>query len=347
MRALPLLTLCLLLAACQSPPMAEQGWEMHVALQTQAKLGGCVVADFDTSRDDAEIVVTSSPGDVFMVRRAGEGWASELVAHFPGEMIQVAAGDLDPTNPGAELVCVGAAEGGEDDGGPGVAWFAWRDAKGWHHERLIQQDALIHGVAIGDFDKNRPGLEVMVAGYTRRATVIAKVEGAWKVVGSVELPGEAKGVAAGLSGAAVVCADGSLVEVRQEGSGWGQRVLRRFPAALARVSADPSSALFCANDGTLRNWSAGTVTELYRSTDRLRGAVVVDVDPNTPGKEICTAGYTGEITIMNPGTEGGVPRIIAWDDNRFHHLAAGRLPGLGTCLVGCGYSGRVLVVRPR
>ena len=103
---------CSLLVACTSRPYAESGWELHVALETQAKLGGCVVADLDPRHAGNEIAVTASTGHVYCVRRVGTGWATEIICHQEGEMIQVAAGDLNPEHPGDELICVGAARGG-------------------------------------------------------------------------------------------------------------------------------------------------------------------------------------------------------------------------------------------
>lgn len=340
---LGLLAIALLACACSSAPHTESGWQTLVALQTKAKLGGCVVADLIADEPGDEIAVVASTGTVFMVRRVGSDWMTELVCEMPGEMIQIAAGDLDPRIPGDELVFVGAKTGGEDDGGPGVAVYAWRQDDRWHHERILEDSKLLHGVAVGDFDPEHPGVEAMVAGYTHKAHVLGVGEGGWRKLAEVDVGAEAKGVAAGLGGAVVANADGSLVMVISHRSAWQSRVIGRYPAPLARLTADANEVIFCSNDGTLRRYASGETTELYSSSDRLRGAVVVDIDHTTAGVEIATAGYTGEVTVL----AAGKARVVAWDDNKFHHLAAGELPGLGTCLVGCGYSGRVLVVRRR
>lgn len=340
---LGLFALCLLACACSSPPYAESGWQLHIALETKAKLGGCVVADLVSDQPGDEIAVVASTGAVFLVRRVGAGWMTELVCTMPGEMIQVAAGDIDPQSPGDELVFVGAKTGGEDDGGPGVAVYAWRHDGHWHSERILEDAKLLHGVAIGDVDPAQPGAEAIVAGYTHKAHILGHGEGGWSKLAEVDVGAEAKGVAVGLGGAVVANADGSLVEITKQGQEWTSRELARYPAPLARVTASARDVHVCSNDGALRHYAAGETTELYRSSDRLRGAVVADLDLTSDGNEIATAGYTGEVTVIT----GSLPRIVAWDSDKFHHLAVGDLPGLGTCLVGCGYSGRVLVVRKR
>ena len=340
---LGLLAIWLFSCGCSSDPRGESGWQTFVALQTTAKLGGCVVADLVAEQPGDEIAVVASTGLVSMVRRVGGGWVTERVCEMPGEMIQIAAGDLDPNLPGDELVFVGAKTGGEDDGGPGVAVYAWRQGGRWHHERILEDSKLLHGVAVGDFDSDRPGVEVMVAGYTHKAHLLGIGEGGWRKLAAIDVGAEAKGVAAGLGGAVVANADGSLVRLLKRGSGWSSHVIARYPAPLARITANAGVVIVSSNDGVLRRYSSAGTIELYRSTDRLRGAVVVDLDPSVAGAEIATASYTGEVTVL----VAGEPRVVARDDDKFHHLAAGDLPGLGTCLVGCGYSGRVLVIRRR
>jgi hypothetical protein len=102
--------------------------------------------------------------------------------------------------------------------------------------------------------------------------------------------------------------------------------------------------LFCGNDGVLRLWQDGAVRELYASTERLRGAVIADLDPSRPGIEYATAGYDGRVVVVSEEDSTLTATVVGRDAERFHHLAVGDLPGLGTCLVACGYGGRVIVV---
>lgn len=338
-----LIVLPLLLAGCSIAPRAESGWRMLIALDATAKLGGCVAGDFLPEQPGEEIAVVASNGAVFMLRRVGTGWMRELVCQLPGEMIQVAAGDLDPDSPGDELVCVGASEGGEDDGGPGAVIYAWRQAGLWKHEKILEDARLVHGVAIGDVDPAREGLEVLVTGYTHKAHLLGRGESGWSKLGEVDIGAEGKGVAVGLGGAVCVNADGSMVEVVKQQGGWARRELGRFPHPLARVTANPREVVFCGNGGVLRRYSMGETRELFRAEDRLRGAVIADVDPNAAGPEICTASYTGEIVVI----AGGVDKVVGRDDDKIHHLCVADLPALGKCLVACGYSGRVLVFQRR
>ena len=59
MRAV-VLVLCLVASGCSSAGDADAGWETLVALETDAKLGGCVVADLDPAVPGCEIAVVAS-----------------------------------------------------------------------------------------------------------------------------------------------------------------------------------------------------------------------------------------------------------------------------------------------
>ncbi len=343
MRAVVLAS-CLFAWGCSSAVEAEAGWETLIALETDAKLGGCVVADLDPSLPGKEIAVVASTGAAYMVSHGEGGFVVEAICQLPGEMIQVAAGDLDPDHPGDELILVGAKQGGEDDGGPGVAVHAWREADGWRHQVVLEDEKLLHGVAIGELDPGHAGAEVMVAGYTHNAHLLGLSAGGWRKLAQVDVGAKAKGVAVGLGGAVVANEDGSLVALSLGEDGWACRPLARCPAPLARVTATAEEVLFCSNDGALRRHRDGETTELYRSPDRLRGAVMLEATDGSPSRQrLATASYTGEVVVLNDGEA----EVVARDDGKFHHLTSGELPGLGSCLVGCGYSGRVLVIRMR
>ena len=66
--------------------------------------------------------------------------------------------------------------------------------------------------------------------------------------------------------------------------------------------------------------------------------------------EMATVGYDGLIYVVtherDPDGAGFIVTRtpVGRDSDRFHHLAAGPIRGLGHVLVACGYSGRVIVV---
>lgn len=350
-----LILLAVASAACVSTASSIPAWEQFTAFNTPDKLGGCVVADLDHRYPGDEIGVVSSSGKVYVVRRDPElgTFAREIVAELPGEMIQCAAGDLDG-RPGTELYTVGIATGGEDDGGPGAAWRIRLGAEGWEADRIFEDEALLHAVAIGDLDPGHVGDELVLAGYTKRVHLLVPSGNVFASQRITELPGEAKGAAIGpdkdgLPALIVVCANGSAVRVRQEDDTWMRETIGLFDTALARVavSAD-GNVLIAGNDGNLRHIVAGETEYIECSADRQRGAVFADVDPLREGVELATAGYDGRILVISRKVVDGEIRYhitgAASDSDKFHHLAAGELPGLGAVLVACGYSGRVIVV---
>jgi len=327
-----------------------------------AKLGGCAVGDIDPTHPGNEIVAVVSDGSVLCIRREGEAWISERIAKLEGEQIQCAVGDLLPGHPGLELVTVGVAQGGEGDGGQGVAWLFMRGATGWEQSRIFTDTALLHAVAIGELDADGEGDELVLAGFSQRAHLLVAGEDGFTATLLGQLPGNAKGAAVGAGGVVVACDDGTLVLFTEEEEAWTGRTLGSWPGSgLARVAAGEQGALVCSNDGRLRyrqlaqGGGATSTLEVLAVEDRLRGAVLGDLDPTHPGFEFASAGYDGNVyltqltELKGPSISGLTPfsantHIIAHDDDRLHHLAFGELPGLGTCLVTCGYSGRVIVV---
>lgn len=362
--ALPIAALALLTSGCIATSHGAAWWQETV-LEVPTKLGGCAVGDIDPDHPGNEIAVVASDGRVYCIRHGPSGWIHEVVAELPGEPIQCAIGDLDPEHPGDELVTVGVVRGGEGDGAPGVAYLLQKEPGGSWSEPLplmLGGDAgtLLHAVAIGDADPQHPGNELVLAGFGRELYVLTR-QGTSDAQSDLagDLPGNAKGAAIGMGGVVVACDDGTLLAFHKGEQGWAGRVLETYPDALARVTATDASVLVSANDGILRlHRDGGTTLNLLESPDRLRGAVITDVDPSHPGTEMATAGYDGTIRVLwvetaerpdpSRNLERGEPfvvsRRVGRDSDRFHHLAAGELPGLGTCLVACGYSGRVIVV---
>ncbi len=358
----PIVQLCLvptlLLASCVTPQPGPASWWQETAGDLGGKLGGCCLGDFDSQNPGNEIGVVAGDGRVVCLSRSGRGWSQEVVATLPGEQIQCIAGDLLPQYPGDELVTVGVLRGGEESGAPGAAYVHWKDAQGWHSELILQDRALLHCAAFGEVDGEHPGPELVLAGFSGRVHVLHR-EGEELLSESLgPLPGNAKGAAVGLGGVVLACDDGSLCAMRRGDAGWQLETLEQFTAPLARVAARSNMALVCANDGRLYLLDDEGLQSIVVSEDRLRGAAIVDMLAESPGDELATAGYDGLIRILSIqrasgsmqtlGVQAGDPivntTVVGRDENRLHHLAAGSLGGLGTCLVTCGYSGRVLVV---
>jgi len=336
--------LALLLVGCLSTSERGANWQQEVALATSAKLGGCAIGDLDPTRAGNELAVVSSTGEVFCIARTETGWQHEVVATLPGEMIQCAVGDLDPRHPGDELVAVGKREGGEDDPGAGVAWYFYKSADGWHSEELFVDTALLHAVCIGDIDPDRIGNEVLVAGYSRQVHVFAKDGERWHAQRAGELAGDAKGAAVARGGAAVACADGSVMLVRKGGDSFSTGLIKRFGHPQARIAGRGGLIAVCDNGGDMRLLDRDDSNVVHGSDERLRGAVIMA--SGDFGARIATAGYDGEIKLLdwNANDRNWTKTAIATDSDKFHHLTSGELPELGRVLVGVGYSGNVVVV---
>lgn len=341
-------SITLFLAALAAAPSSHV--TASIVFEVADSLGGCAVADVDPDRGGNEIVVTSGKGIVYVLYPGGElPWKSEIVLRSPGEMIQVAAGDADPSRPGNEIVAVGMAEGPESDAGPGAARLVYKEGGAWKSSAIFEEDALVHGVGIGDAG-------VFVTGYDGMVHLLRpRKGGAFETVSSAAIPGNGKAALAIAGGAWVACTDGSLVKVTAGDDGrLATAVADKRDSGRARLATDGARVLVCDDDGTLSLVGATGRREIFREAGgkKLRGAVLADLDPRSPGLEAATTGYSGKVTVLYPRTEGAAPAteyapfVLFSDRAGFHHAAAGDLDGLpGDELVVCGLAGRVIVFR--
>ncbi|MCA8949998.1 MAG: hypothetical protein KDE27_10880, partial [Planctomycetes bacterium] len=86
---------------------------------------------------------------------------------------------------------------------------------------------------------------------------------------------------------------------------------------------------------------------LHREDDRLRGAVLGDLDPTRPGREAVTAGYTHRLTVLASAPGGWHPVFVHQDSDTLHHVAKGEFDGDPATaeIVAVGFSGNVTVLR--
>jgi hypothetical protein len=142
----------------------------------------------------------------------------------------------------------------------------------------------------------------------------------------------------------VPCTDGSLVEARLTDGRLVTRVIDRRASGRARVGGTRDQLVVCDDDGQLSLLTPDGLRALHAETQKLRGAVLADLDPASPGLEAATTGYSGRVTLVRDPL--GTPRatLLFTDRAGFHHAAAGELDGApGLELVVCGMAGRVLV----
>ena len=341
-------TIALTLAA--SAPLAPQetappardgasvGWTTSVVLDAGEKLGGLAIGDADPSRVGTEIVAVSASGAVHVLSRKGDAWDAEVAFRAPGEMVQVAIGDVVSATPGPAIAAVGMLKGGEEDGGTGAAWLVQRVGTEWRATRLFRSTALLHGVCIHEGN-------VFAAGYDGRLWRFAFRDGEWRHDELLELPGAGKAVLSTPRGVVVACTDGSLVLARRSGDAFEAEVVDRRPAGRARLGRAGERLVVADDDGVLSIVEGGASSEVHREGDKLRGAVLADLVPEWPGLEAATAGYGRTVTVLREADGAWTGEVVLEDGEPFHHLAAGDLgtrPGLD--LAACGYSGRVFVI---
>lgn len=389
-----LLLITLPAAACQGGPSApsedlvgpeplsvpvalDEGWALATVFRGDARINGVACGELDPDAPGDEIVAVDRRGAIRAFRRAGEGF-EDLglpVTANRGELVQVICADLVPSAPGDEIIAVGMDEGGEDDGGLGLVRVLVREPElrdGWWEVRLVTP-ALVHAVAAGDIDPGRDGLELVVAGYFGAARLLGIDAGLnlTDLSGGHDLQheGNAKGACVTEGGFVLACDDGGLLEYTRQGTGGLALQTRRdLGATLARIASFPGDGVaVCDNSGQFRLIERGSTgrldgatTMLERADNRLRGAVVADLLPDSVGVEAATAGYDGVIRVVRLDRVGltflqepGRADQLAWltskvrvarDSAKLHHLTTGELDGLGTCLVSCGYSGCVLAI---
>jgi hypothetical protein len=147
----------------------------------------------------------------------------------------------------------------------------------------------------------------------------------------------------------VACNAGTVVNVRKTGTSWRREVLDQAEAGQSRIGTDGRRLLVARDDGALGLIGEEGRTDIHQEGQKLRGAVLADLDPAAPGVEAATAGYEGTITVLYPSGGKWRAETVFRDKGRFHHLVAGELlaAGKGPELAGCGYSRRLTVVARR
>jgi len=333
-----LLTLVAALPAADLPDTGDlaDGWVTEVAYQASDKLGACAVGELDSEHEGLEVVTVCRTGHVFLLLREGDSWTPRILGKTPGEMIQVTIADVLPDRPGLEVACVGAAEGFEADERPGQAWVFHREGRGWRSQAAYRSSKLLHAVTLLDG-------ELLVGGYDLELLGLRPDRSGWGVRTLGALPGPAKnGLTLG-ERSYFACQDGSLVTY---GPSHAIEVLQRGESGHARLGSDGQRLVVCDDGGTLSLVDFdGRAEVVYREGDKLRGAVIADLDPRVPGPELATVGYERRLTILTLEEGEWRPTPVLRESEKFHGLAAGDLDGDGDAeLVACGYSGRLIVV---
>lgn len=322
-------------------------WKHEVAIDGSIKLGGVAIGDVDSSRPGNEIVAVGQDGSVQIAWRKDGAWREVLIAQSSGELLQCAIGDVEPDVPGNEIVAVGMKSGAESATGAGIVYVLHRaQAQDWSLTPVFEDKALVHGVCVADMNPDRPGPEILAVGFSLAATLIESTPERWTATQIATLPSPGKHAVAHDGGAVVACAGGELVHLARRDGEWVLTTLDRAKAGQARVDSQEGRVLSCRDDGALGLFEDGKRVDVYREQEKLRGAILADLDPSCPGMECATASHGARVVIVGLRGERWQPSLAYTGSDRFHHLVAGELIEAwgGVELAVSGYDGKVVVI---
>ena len=349
-----------LLASCASTGAGSAPPDMlaEVLFEFDTKLGGCALGDVYPDRPGMEVVVVTGAGELHVISRAAGLWVVDTPLTSPGELIQVAVGDLLEERPGEEILAGGMARGTEDDPGPGKLWVCGRTRKGkWYAEPVFEPTALAHAVLIDDFDLDFRGPEAYSAGFDQqlhRLEISRSFPGEVDLMAGLDSP--AKGICRHLDGIVLTLADGGLVFVDPNEPNADPVEIFRADSGLARVASLGDRLLVSSNNGTLWHLTYDGIGEAVATIllvdpegAKGRGAAFAYLD-GCSGPLPVTAGYSGQVVAVQSLGEGAfMGHVLHEEGAALHHLSAGDvLPEVpGDELVTVGYSGRVVLLKSR
>jgi hypothetical protein len=358
-------------------------WERSIALQVTGEgdskaMDGVAIGDADPTHYGQEIISVCRNGNTYMAswNNVTASFESEAIWNSQGQQLTAVVGDLKPGN-GNEVLVVGLATGKEGDvsAGNGTATLLSRSGTAWTPALIYQEKALIHGADIGDVDPTIPGNEAIVTSFTFNTTMVwwDAQEGAWnssfiyqdsnnvrKVVIADLLP-ERPG-----NEFVAVSKSGNVTLAYGNHTNWTVKTIHNsIPlarVAVGDIDANGQLEIYLGSDkitkegapyaeifGLKRDGDDWEKEVIYTERDSFRGVWVGDVDPNIPGSELYTFGYTGNLTRQTGsfGT-GWTSQVLFKDVARGHEIKIGDTiptsPGLEIAAVG--YSGILSVVHP-
>jgi hypothetical protein len=348
--------------------MEQTIWDHDYPFMGEKAVDGVAIGEIYTDKTGSESVVVSRDGGVYVVYYENDQWIKEKVWDSPGQQLTPAIGDLRPDKTGNEILVVGLSSGTEyEDPGDGTATVLYREGSTWMTERAYTDEKLIHGCAIGDLDPTHAGVEAVVTTFNYTALMVWWDNDHWnsslifedshnvrKAV-IADLTDEHEGnevVAVSKSGNCTV-AWGTAGDWTWERVYQGQPLAR---VAVGNVDPDAGLEIYMGLDvptgGVIGiKWDGDDWIEraVFTDTDKNRGVWTGDVDPEVPGNELYSFGYSRRLVQISGSFAGGWNyKDLFLDTARGHEIRVGDLrpdiPGNEIAIVG--YSNNMTLVYP-
>ncbi len=343
-------------------------WEHDYAFLGTKALDGIAVGDVYTDKPGSESVITSRDGGVYLVYYENDQWIKEKIWQSPGQQLTPAIGDLRPDKTGNEVLVVGLSSGDEENNpGDGTATVIYREGSSWTADRAYTDNKLIHGCAIGDLDPNLPGLEAVVTTFNYTALMVWWDTDHWNnSLIYQDSHNVRKAIIADLTdvheGNEVVCVSKSGKATLAWGTAGNWTVetiysdLPLARVAVGNVDPDPGLEIYLGCDvptgdviGIKWDGSQWVERAVFTDIDKNRGVWTGDVDPNIPGNELYSFGYSRRLVQITGSFAGGWNyKDLFLDTARGHEIRIGDLrsdiPGNEIAIVG--YSNNMTMVYP-
>jgi hypothetical protein len=341
-------------------------WCSETVLSDSQKYDGVNIGDADND-GKIEILGVGLSGKVWMAKYVNKEWVTSTIWTNSGELLLPYVGDAD--NDGKnEVVVVGMVAGPEADTGAGQVTMLKGSGTQWVATRLHTDGYMVHGVAIGEFDPDHPGNEVVVGTFGWNMTEIALTNGQWVVTQMMH----ATPVAPATSGKVrtvmitdvdadgkneVLAASKNWEEyiVKKVGATWTNTSIYKDTGGLARTHAgdyDGDGVVDIVGSGDSKNLvlmkrsgTTWTGSVIFTDSDQMRGAQIYDVYDGHAGNEIVGAGYSGNVTLHYQVGTTWKHILVFHDTGRLHDVKVADVNGDGKLeLITGGYSNKVTVV---
>ncbi|MGA1822519.1 MAG: hypothetical protein ACMUIG_08325 [Thermoplasmatota archaeon] len=349
------------------------GWGAEIALTAGDAIDGVAIGEADPTNSGVEIISTSRDSGVYMTKYNDntEEYQTEKIWTSGGQQLTPAIGDLRTDLPGNEILVVGLSSGTEDlNPGDGTATVLSKSGNAWNADQAFTTSKLIHGADIGDLDPTIDGNEAVITTFGWEAYLLwydyeAEVwetsfifkdsHNVRKVVIADLLPDS---IHPGNEMVAV-SKSGNVTIAYGDHTDWTvETIYSDMP--LARVCVgdiDPGEGLeIYAGTDTIPGMVVGfkwdgskwiNQTIFGDDPDKNRGVWVGDVDPDVPGPELYSFGYSRRVTkITGSFATSWSAEVVYFDSARGHEIRIGEiLPGNGGAEIAIvGYSRSLTII---